>query len=48
MQGAVKDYFIHSVNWIIIIIIIIIIIKNEKIRPTLCKNAVGAIYIVIQ
>jgi len=47
MQGAVKDYFIHSVNWIIIIIIIIII-KNEKIRPTLCKNAVGAIYIVIQ
>jgi len=27
-------------------LIIIIIIKNEKIRVTLCENAVGALYIV--
>jgi len=27
-------------------IIIIIIIKNEKIKVTLCENAVGALYIV--
>ena len=32
----------------VIIIIIIIIIKNEKIRVKLCKNAAGALYIVIK